>query len=668
MPAIPSTGSARRPFRARATETATPPRLVVVGNGMVGWRFCQALVDRGLHERFAITALGEERQPAYDRVHLTALFSGRAADDLALSPREWYARHAITLHTGDPVRAIDRAHARVTTASGRSVPYDRLVLATGSTPHVPPIEGLDLPGVHVYRTIEDVEAIRHRARQARRAAVVGGGLLGLEAAQALLDLGLEVTVLERGPHLMSRQLSPAAAALLHAKVAALGVRVRFNTQTVSAGADGDPELTLHFADRGSLETGLVVIAAGIRPRQELAQECGLACHRRGGIEVDDTLTTADPRIHAIGECASHRGAVYGLAAPGFLMAEVLAERLAGGRRRFEGAPLSARLKLLGVEVASLGESQDAGSTAVHTTDSTHRELIFRRGRLVGGIVVGPNPELQRLQDAAENRRPVWPWRRERFLRTGRLWDDDDTTDPALWPAGTIVCNCAGVSRGALTSACQRGCRTVDELARETRASTVCGSCRPLVAQIAGLGAAAAEPAPGWVVLLAVSLIALATTLAIALLPPASVGQSVEFARAYDAILTASAWRQATGFSVLGCAALSALLSLRKRLRRFTLGSFGWWRAAHAALGLAGLAALAAHTGFDLGDNFNRILMVDFLVLIALGACAGAVTALEARLDTRAAKRLRTFWTWTHVLAVWPLPALVTIHVLAAYYF
>lgn len=633
---------------------------------MVSWRFCHALVERGLHERYAVTVLGEEPRPAYDRINLTACLGGGDPAGLELAPREWYARHRLALTTGDPVARIDRVARTLTTRSGRTLAYERLVLATGSRPFVPPIPGAGLPGVFVYRTIEDLVAIRTHAGRAAAATVLGGGLLGLEAANALRQLGLATSVIERGVSLMTRQLTPAAATLLRRKVEALGVRVLLTRETrgIRSTPDG---LAVDFAGGESLTTDLVIVAAGIRPRQELAEACGLACGRHGGIVVGDNLATSDPRIFSIGECASHRDMIYGLAAPGYLMAETLADRFAGKRRRFRGGPLSARLKLLGIDVAALGDFQDAGESQAHSTQDTHCELIFRGHRLVGAISVGPNPEAARLQDAVDARRFVWPWRRARFLRTGRLWDDADT-DPNHWPATAIVCNCRGITRGALSQACRTGCDSVAGLARATGASTVCGSCRPLLAQIVGDPASVAPPVAGRPWLLVASTLAVAAVATGLALGPRAVGRTIEHRRWLDLVWTEPAWQRATGFTILGCAVATLLLSLRKRFPRITWGDFGWWRVLHALLGLAGLLTLVAHTGLRLGSNFNRMLMFDFLGLIAVGALAGTFAALETRFDVRTARRLRSFWNWSHVVLVWPLPALLLFHVLSAYYF
>jgi nitrite reductase (NADH) large subunit len=651
----------------------TPPRprahLVVVGNGMVGWKLCDLLVRGGHFAQWQVTVLGEEPRPAYDRVHLTDYLATPGPAALELAPRAWYAENGIALHTGDPVVRIDRAARDVLTRSGRRFTYDHLVLATGSRAFLPDFPGNDLPGVMVYRTIEDIEAVRQRATTTRHVTVMGGGLLGLEAARALMDLGLEAHVLERGSGLMARQLTPEASALLCKQIETLGVVVHSprDTRSVTATPDG---VRLHFADHSTLDTGLLVVATGITPRDELARHADLPCGRRGGVTVDDYLRTADPAISAIGECACHRGTVYGLVAPGYLMAEVLVHNLTteGPRLRFTGSPLAARLKLLGVDVFSTGDFQREGESLVHRTAHTYREIILDQGHLIGALSVGPHSEAARLQDQVERRRWISPWRRNRFRRTGRLWNDVTPANPNDWPANAIVCSCKGITRGQLTAAIRDGHTTTAALAGLTGASTVCGSCKPLLAALSGGAAEVATPARSARPLLVFSLFAAALAIAVLLMRPPAYGQSIEHQARWEFLLLETWWRMATGYSVLGCAVLSLVLSLRKRIRRFSLGSFGGWRVLHTALGLAGLATLLAHTGLHLGGNFNLVLMLDFLGLIALGSAAGLVTALETRLDPFRAKTLRSLYTWTHIVLVWPLPALVGFHIMAAYYY
>ena len=648
---------------------SAPSHLVIVGAGMVAWKLCAALFDHAAPPPWRITIIGDEPHAPYDRVHLTEHLARPSAEALQLAPPSWYAERGVTLRTGLAVTFIDRSRHTVHLSDGTALLYDRLVLATGSNPFVPRVPCADIPEVCVYRTLEDLDRIRELARSRRSAAVLGGGLLGLEAAKALLDLGVAVTVIERGSGLMGRQLTPAASALLREKVEALGVAILTPRDTRAVHSLPDGRVQLLFTNGEPLDTGFLVIAAGITPRDELARACDLAVAPRGGVIVDDHLVTSDPRIHAIGECASHAGLVYGLVAPGYLMAETLAARLLGRKdARFTGATLATRLKLLGVDVCSAGDFQQDGESLVHRTPDTYRELVFQRGRLVGALSVGPCPETARLQSAVDARRFCFPHRRRQFLDTGLLFPAEESADPALWPAEAVVCACKNISRGRLTTALREGHSTPDALAAATGASTVCGSCRPLLVTLAGSPAVPARPAISARFLLAVCALAAVLVLLVVFVHPIPVGQSIEHRAPWEFLLLDPWWRRFTGFCVLGCAALSLVLSLRKRIQRFTLGSFGGWRVLHTVLGLAGLAALVVHTGLDLGTNFNRLLLLDFLGLVALGVAAGFVTALEARLDPRRALRLRRAYTWAHIVLVWPLPPLVGFHIATAFYY
>lgn len=653
--------SAPRP-RGRQPET-----VVIVGNGMVSHKLCATLLERAGTARFHLVVFGEERRPAYDRVHLTQFFSGRAPDQLLLAPPEWYAQNNIELHLGDPVVAVDREKRRVRSASGREVSYGRLIFATGSRAYVPPLEGRELPGVFVYRTLEDLEGIRRHAASCKRAAVLGGGLLGLEAAQALQDLGLETWVVERGVSLLTRQLTPEAARLLTAHVEKLGLKVCAQRETEKIEALGADRL-LQFNTGECLRVQLVVIATGIRPRDELAAQCGLEVAPRGGIRVNDALQASDPNIFAVGECASHNGVCYGLAAPGYRMADTLADNLLGKRRRFTGCDQSTRLKFPGIEVATLGDFQGEGESVTWHDKDGSRELVVQNGRLIGATAVGAWNESGRIQELIERRARVWRRQRQRFTRTGRLWSGAETLPVTQWPEAALVCNCVGVRRGQLTRACAAGCATVEQLTRQTGAASVCGSCRPLLAEFVG-APALLQPVAGLKLLGAACGAALLLALVMLWAAPIPFAASVQAGLwRWDLLWRDDFWKQVTGYTLVGLALVSLLLSLRKRIRRFTWGEFGHWRAVHAALGTITLVALVSHTGFRLGQHFNFVLMLNFLALALVGALAGAVTVWERRLSPVGAKRLRAFWTGTHIAMAWPLPVLVVIHVLMAYYF
>src|SRR5579871_2759630 len=328
------------------------PVVVVIGNGMVGHRFCEKLRAAG---EFRIVVFGEEPRPAYDRVHLSEYFAGKSAADLALPMTGWFGDEEIVLHLGDPIREIDRQQQLVHSMKGVAQHYDYLVLATGSSSFVPDINGIEKEGVFVYRTIDDLDRIKAYAANARSGAVMGGGLLGLEAAKALLDLGIpQPHVIEFAPRLMPRQIDSAGSLALEASLRKLGLQLHLNKVTQSIEGNGKVE-SLQFADESRLAVDMLVISAGIRPRDELARLAGLSVGTRGGILVNEKLQTSDKQIYAIGECALSQGMIYGLVAPGYEMADVVATNLLGGHKTFTGWDMSTKLKLIGVDVASFGD-------------------------------------------------------------------------------------------------------------------------------------------------------------------------------------------------------------------------------------------------------------------------------------------------------------------------
>ena len=456
----------------------------MVGNGMVSVRLCDALATRA-PGRYQITVLGEEARAAYDRVKLSSYFESRDPSALSLADPAWYQERGVALRLGEQVVAIDRDARTVSTSRGACLAYDQLVLATGSAPFVPLIEGVAQRGVFVYRTLDDLEAIIAYAGAARTCAVLGGGLLGLEAARAALDLGLRTHVIELAPRLMPRQLDAAASRLLEHAIAKLGVTVHLGRAPAALTGDGIVDGVRFAAPSGDgggdvLPVDMVIVSAGIRPRDELARAAGLEVGARGGVVVDDRMATNDPSISAIGEVASHRGVCHGLVAPGYAMADVLARRLAGDAdARFGGADGSARLKLLGVEVASFG---DPFATGDEVRDLVFHDLV--RGvyhklvvsadgtRLLGGMLVGDASPWARLAGLARAAGPLAAPPHELLLGAGPSASAPPSAD-------THVCTCHDVTAGAICAAIQQGgLGTVDDVKRCTRAGTGCGGCTP----------------------------------------------------------------------------------------------------------------------------------------------------------------------------------------------
>lgn len=461
------------------------PKLVVIGNGMVGQRFLEELVSR--EHGYDITVFCEESRPAYDRVQLSSYFSGSTADDLSLVEQDFFAKHGINLMLHDEAIAIDRAAHQVLSRSGQRVDYDRLVLATGSYPFVPPIPGNDRVGCHVYRTIDDLDAIQASARVSQVGVVIGGGLLGLEAAKALKDLGLETHVIEFAPQLMAVQLDTVGGGVLRRKIEAMGVRVHTGKATQRI-EDGRQQLhKLVFAD-GELEADLILFSAGIRPRDQLARDCGLQVGERGGVIIDNYCTTSDPAISAIGEVALWDGRIYGLVAPGYDMARqlanVLCDEVCSG---FCGADMSTKLKLLGVEVGSIGDAhaRSEGALTCQFEDSitgVYKRLVISADgqKLLGAVLVGDTSDYGSLLQYSLNDMTLPSSPMSLILPAG---DGKPALGVDALPDTAQICSCNNVSKGGLCAAISQGCSTMAALKSETRASATCGGCAALVKQV-----------------------------------------------------------------------------------------------------------------------------------------------------------------------------------------
>src|SRR5690554_2821146 len=390
-------------------------RIVVIGNGMVGYKLCEKLTSTAADKEFQVTVFGEEPWPAYDRVHLSAYFSGATADDLLMAPRDWYREHGIDLRSNELIVRIDRHEKQVISHTGRETSYDKLILATGSAAFVPSIPGVEKKGVFVYRTLEDLDAIIAYGKKAKSAAVLGGGLLGLEAAKAVLDLGLKAHVVEFAPRLMPRQLDEAGAGILREKLEGLGISVHLNKNTQQI--EGNGKLTgMRFSDDTELPVEMLVISAGIKPRDELAKGCGLETAPRGGIVVNEYLQTTDADIFAIGEAASYQGMVYGLVAPGYEMAGQVVNQLVGREPKpFDGFDMSTKLKLIGVDVASFGDpfGEKEPSQSIVFEDKVKGlykriNISLDRKRLLGGVLVGDATSYNQLWQMVQNKMPLPP--------------------------------------------------------------------------------------------------------------------------------------------------------------------------------------------------------------------------------------------------------------------
>ncbi|WP_442112847.1 nitrite reductase large subunit NirB [Pseudomonas sp. NUPR-001] len=470
-----------------ATTIAQRQKLIIVGNGMVGHHCVEQLIERGALSRYELRVFGEEPQRAYDRVHLSEYFSGKDAETLALSSAGLYAEHGVTLHLNEAVLEIDRQRREVLTSRGR-YRYDQLILATGSYPFVPPIDGCEGASRLVYRTLDDLDAIRAAAANARRGVVVGGGLLGLEAANALKSLGLQAHVVEFAPRLMPVQLDAEGGAALRAQIEALGVGVHVSRATQAVVAGDEYRYRMNFEGGEFIETDLIVFSAGIRPQDALGRSSGLEVAARGGVVIDSDCRSSDPRIYAIGECASWNGSVFGLVAPGYSMARNVAAALAGeSGAGFAGADMSTKLKLLGVDVGSIGDAHGATPGArsyrfIDEANAAYRRLVVDASgkRVLGAVLVGDNSYYDTLLQYVQNgiALPADP---------AALILPQTAGAPALGadalPDTATICSCHNVSKGAICSAIDNGCGELAALKQQTKACTGCGGCAALLKQV-----------------------------------------------------------------------------------------------------------------------------------------------------------------------------------------
>lgn len=473
--------------------------LVVIGNGMVGHKFLELMVGSDAAKHWNLITFCEEPRVAYDRVNLSGFFSGKTAGDLSLVAPGFYQENGIQIHIGDKAVSINREQKTVSSANGLEVPYDKIVLATGSYPFVPPIKGKDAQGTFVYRTIDDLEAMSDYAKNCQVGVVIGGGLLGLECANALQNMGLKTHVVEFAPRLMPVQVDDAGGAILSKKIEELGVSIHTSKSTTEIVNEDGKVTKMLFADGSELATDMIVFSAGIRPRDEIARDCGIAVGERGGIVINDSCQTSDSDIYAIGECALYDNRIYGLVAPGYTMASVAADILSGladdgqdarATSTFTGADMSTKLKLLGVDVASFGDAFAKSANAkeivvADTFQGIYKKLVLNQdgSRILGGILVGDASAYGTLVQFMQNDIALPP-HPEDLLMPPREGGAPAGLGVDNLPDSAQICSCNNVSKGQICEAIRdRNLTDVASVKKCTQAGTGCGGCVPLVTDI-----------------------------------------------------------------------------------------------------------------------------------------------------------------------------------------
>ncbi|MDB4297291.1 nitrite reductase large subunit NirB, partial [Flavobacteriaceae bacterium] len=470
--------------------------ILVIGNGMVGYKFCEKLIAKAGVGAYKVVVFGEEPRPAYDRVHLSEYFADQNAERLSMAPRSWYEDNKIELITNERVTDIHRANKTITTLSESVFEYDYLVLATGSSAFVPPIPGVEKDGVFVYRTIEDLDATMAYVAEIKKnkpdgkAAILGGGLLGLEAGKAIIDMGLATSVVEFAPRLMPRQLDGDASKVLQRKLQDLGIDILLNKGTQNI--EGEGAITgMKFSEDETLPVDMLLVSAGIRPRDELAKTCGLEVGTRGGILVTNDMKTSDESIYAVGECALLNHMIYGLVAPGYDMAGVAVDQILGEDSMMPTAiDMSTKLKLSGIDVASFGDALNEskeGESIVYENkfQGIYKKIVVSKDgkALLGGILVGDASDYNMLHQIFLNGMAI-PENPEDLILGSRGGEEASFGSALDLPDTAVICSCEGVTKGDVCcKVSDEGMTTLKEVAGATKATTGCGGCKPMVADL-----------------------------------------------------------------------------------------------------------------------------------------------------------------------------------------
>lgn len=644
--------------------------IVIIGTGPVGMQLVRELVEREIKQ--PVVVYGREPVQPYNRVRLSDYLAGDVDRDKINLDEPHSNQVNIEYRYNCSIVSINRKTQTVTDTHGGTQRYSKLILATGSSPFMPRIGNIHFSGVYTFRTLHEADELLSRKIRTRRTVVIGGGLLGLETARAMQAYNTEVIIVEHNSWLMMQQLDEEGGQYLAESVKAQGMKVITGDSVVSITGN-------HIVQGITLRSGIeiacdtVIIAAGIRPSTHLASEADLICHR--GIRVNDCLQTSDHNIYAIGECAEHKGNIYGLVRPGLEQAAVVADRLTGGNSVYKGSISATRLKVVSQSVFSAGRTgvdEEAGSSVREYVYRDKDQGIYRKirvfgNKIVGAIAIGEWHESPLINEAIEQKRKVWFWNLIRYKSTGNIWGDADHIDVSTWPSTATVCNCTGVTRGRLTSAVNAGCENVICLTKVTRAGSVCGSCKPLLAEMIGEHIET-EPVRAWRGQLGLSALALTLTVLFIFIWRIPYADSVQYTIQWDALWRDSLFKQISGFTILGLFAIGLIISFRKRVTKFTVGDYDLWRLGHIVLGIVSLIVLIAHTGFRFGNELNLLLMLNFLLLAAAGANASTVVATEHRMVPSLAKAQRLLWNKIHLLLFWTLPVLLGFHILKTYYF
>lgn len=652
---------------AQRKETEQSPKIypiVVIGNGPVGVFFINELIRRGYQQTIAV--FGEETHAPYNRVQLSAFLNGDNAFDHIQNPLP-KSEHIVAFE-GIKIIEIDRDNQRLVDQYGQTYFYETLVLATGSSPHIPDIPGIHSKGVYCFRDLTDTLALFSRKASSRHTVVLGGGLLGLEAARAMLKYSTDVTLLHHNTRLMNRQLDDEAAERLNQHAIEIGIKTELRSALKEVRVEKGVVNEIVLRDGRTLECDTLIVATGIRPNATIARVAGLAVGQ--GIKINDQLQTKDDNIYAIGECAQWQDQIIGLVAPGLEQAQQLAEQLTERvDKTYRAGILATHLKAVSLPVFIAGQvdpEQHRGESLIYKTAESYRRVFLEKGHIVGVMGVGEWTQQSDVKSYLEHDPKLNVFQLIQFLRTGLL-PIPESDNPTQWADAALICNCKAITAGRCREAASKG--NFEAFVESCGAGSVCGSCQPLLAQFEQqddtplLGAWAKH-------LFLFSFVVGLLAIAHLLLPPLPVATTIDFQSIAD-LWQRSFIRQYTGFFALGLIVISLWLSMAKRSSKAwvaKLGTFKTWRTIHLGFSMTAFAVLIVHTGLDGGQGINRWFWITTVIAMVSGALLSLASAIETRYVSASFKRLKRYSIWIHLFTLWPLPILLVTHVLSSYWF
>lgn len=616
-----------------------------------------------------IIVFGDEATRPYQRIRLSSLLAGQARLDDLYSGLAQEDHPNVDMRLGVKVEQVLHQAKQVFDSTGQLTQYSKLILATGSYPAFPEIPGLILKNVFTFRSLFDAESLMARRTSSRHTVVLGGGLLGLEAANAMTRFNTKVTIIEGSNRLLARQLNEEAGDMLCNELNELGVSVLLNESIKEIiGQDRVEKVVLRSGQQIDCDT--LIVTVGIRPRIEMARMSGIRVGR--GILVNDQLETSASDVYAVGECVEHREQIYGLITPGLEQASVAARTCLNQNAQYLGSQVATKLKVMKTPVFSAGVFGDHAPPEAKEFSYRSKDgaqyicLTLLKNRIIGAMAVGAYDDIARLQEAVTQNRFLFFWQALRFKLTGSPWPKQENISVQSWPDAAVVCSCTGVTCGTLRQEIENGNRTVIALRNVTSASSVCGSCQPKLAELCG-SSAAPEPIKGSALLTAGGLSLGLIALLIWLLPGLPFSHSRELNIDWDWIWRDSFAKHLTGYTVLALMVGLALLGLPKRIKTFKLGNYSIWRMVHIVLGSLAVLALVVHSGGRLGYNLNFVLSLSvFAALIAGGVLS--LSLGKQHEDMLKWSKVRKTSHWVHILALWSMPTLLVFHVLKFYYF